>query len=141
MTCKDCIHKNICTYYVKSLSKSKGIDFDTAIEHYCDEAECDKCGYFQDRSKFVELPCEIGARAYFLHRSKKGGEFIQNNLTVVGIHLKDTKGCRGVPRQEYLVVRSDPLNMSKHINLKEVGKTVFFTYEEAEKALKEQSDD
>lgn len=53
-TCKDCIHKNICAHYVKSLSKSKGIDFDTAIEHYCDEAECDKCGYFQDRSKFIE---------------------------------------------------------------------------------------
>lgn len=58
-TCKDCIHNKICGHYVKSLSKSKGIDFDNAIEQYCEKAECDNCEYFQNRSKFIELPCEI----------------------------------------------------------------------------------
>jgi hypothetical protein len=139
-TCKDCVHVEVCRDFLTSEigdeNKKK------AVQKYLSELENEMningCPFFKDRSKFVELPCEIGARAYVLHRSKKGGGFIQNNLTVVGIHLKDTKGCRGVPRQEYLVVRSDPLNMSTHINLKEVGKTLFFSKEEAEQALQEQ---
>lgn len=54
-TCKDCIHNKICGHYVKSLSKSNGIDFDNAIEQYCEIAECDECKYFQDRSKFIDV--------------------------------------------------------------------------------------
>lgn len=55
VTCKDCIHEKLCMHYVKLLSKSKGVDFDNAIEQYCEKVEADKCEFFQDRSKFVDV--------------------------------------------------------------------------------------
>ena len=52
MTCKDCIHFDLCIpVYSKIFGKGNGLDA---------EAETDGCGYFKDRSRFVELPCKLG---------------------------------------------------------------------------------
>ena len=42
MTCKDCIHSEVCYYHGEDID-SPGI-----------------CGFFKDRSRFVELPCKLG---------------------------------------------------------------------------------
>ena len=52
MTCNDCIHFDLCIpVYSKIFGKGNGLDA---------EAETDGCGYFKDRSRFVELPCKLG---------------------------------------------------------------------------------
>ena len=45
------------------------------------------------------------------------------------------RGC--IKRGQYLIVHHETVNMTSHINFKEIGKTVFFTREEAEQKLKE----
>lgn len=49
MTCRDCIHCNICAI--------NGIDVEntTFKKNLC-------CGEFKDKSRFVELPCDIKSR-------------------------------------------------------------------------------
>lgn len=45
MTCKDCIHYEVC----------------------CDEyelAHAENCNNFKDKSKYIELPCKVGDRIY-----------------------------------------------------------------------------
>lgn len=47
MTCKDCIHYEVC----------------------CDEyelAHAENCNDFKDKSKYIELPCNVGDTAYFI---------------------------------------------------------------------------
>ena len=131
--CKDCLYVEVCSaYLLESYKRAHLLAPDPEVIR---NLKCDDCEFFKDSSRFVELPCKVGDIAYIIHRSKNGGSFIQE-VSVSGIHLRDKIGYRNRPRAEYLVVRGN-VNLSKHINLKEIGKTVFFTREEAEQALKE----
>lgn len=91
-TCKDCIHNKICGHYVKSLSKSKGIDFDNAIEQYCEISECDNCEYFQNRSKFIELPCKVGDTYYYVQQQCTERGWYQN---FIDTGLSNCEYCNG----------------------------------------------
>ena len=61
MTCKDCIHRELCADYVSSLAKVQNADV-KYISQWLDEIEGKKnqtdneCEHFADRSRFVELP-------------------------------------------------------------------------------------
>ena len=59
MTCKDCIHYEICTPYV------------SPSESFPEVGGC-KC--FKDKSRYIELPCRVGSKIYMLvtKRSKVG---------------------------------------------------------------------
>lgn len=64
MTCKDCIHRELCADYVSSLAKVQNADV-KYISQWLDEIEGKKnqtdneCEHFADRSRFVELEkCE-----------------------------------------------------------------------------------
>lgn len=48
MTCKDCLHYEVCNYY---------IDEETSMT----VAECQ---YFSNRSEWVKLPCKVGDTLY-----------------------------------------------------------------------------
>ena len=48
MTCKDCIHYEVCQYKYNIMSKLKNDD----VQKYCLN--------FKDKSKFIEMPCEVG---------------------------------------------------------------------------------
>jgi len=43
-SCKDCIHEKVCNYFDGDLN----------------EEGAEKCVYFKDCNKFVELPCKVG---------------------------------------------------------------------------------
>lgn len=43
-SCKDCIHEKVCNYFDGDLN----------------EEGAEKCVYFKDCNKFVELPCKAG---------------------------------------------------------------------------------
>lgn len=58
MTCKDCLHYDVC----------KMIDF--KMEYYNKsqlECETEMCDKFQDKSKFIELPCKVGDKVYVVY--------------------------------------------------------------------------
>lgn len=60
MTCKDCIHRELCADYVSSLAKVQNADV-KYISQWLDEIEGkrnqtdNECEHFADRSRFVEL--------------------------------------------------------------------------------------
>ena len=104
MTCKDCIHSEVCYYHGEDID-SPGI-----------------CGFFTDRSRFVELPCKLGDFVYF----------IKARRVMADIVSKFTIDRRGVMLQ-----RVNGYNLGYTDQL---GKKIFLTHEEAEKALKEREE-
>lgn len=85
----------------------------------------------------IELPCKVGNAVYetVFNRDKTFSHI--NTHKVVGIHLGDFPDLRGHKRQEYLVTHCKMMNLLGRIPLNKLGKTVFLTKEEAEKALGE----
>lgn len=59
MTCKDCIHFDVC-----SDRKIYNENFGT-LENDVQNAET-RCTAFKDKSKYIELPCKIGDTVYVL---------------------------------------------------------------------------
>ena len=93
----------------------------------------------EEQCRLIVLPCGIGDPAYIVVKDKKHGGFLQECF-VAGIHLFDETNRRGLPREEYLVLRSACCGFSNRVPLKKVGEAVFFDRAEAEKAM-EVSDD
>ena len=90
----------------------------------------------EEQGLLVRLPCKVGDTVYRVIRGKKGRGHIAP-ATVSGLHLGDTTRNRRYQKEyEYLVLRVDG-GFCAHVNKKDIGKTVFLTREEAEKALEE----
>lgn len=125
--CKKCLHYDICEARI------------VADENYPERkyTENNNCSNFKDRTRFVELPCKIGDKVYemVLNRDKSFSHW--NTHEVVGVHLGNFPDLRGHKRQEYLVTHCEVMNLLSRIPLIRLGKTVFLTREEAERALKE----
>lgn len=119
MTCEDnCFEFEFCNYMCEM---GAGIDY---------KINPHNCKYFKDKSRFVELPCKTGDTVY--HTTTFG----IGQLTVAGIHLFWDKRETRIKRHSYLVGLNN-LNYTYRLPLKEIGKTVFFTKEEAKAKLKE----
>lgn len=58
MICKDCYHYGIC-------SKEDGTTNYYGKEDACADVE-KRCQYFKDKSRIVEVPCNIGDEAYYI---------------------------------------------------------------------------
>ena len=78
------------------------------------------CINFDEKSEYVHLPCKVGDSCWFIRNNK----IIKT--TIEKIVLKE-KGL-------YLKFSCNSLYET---TCRSIGKTVFFTYEEAEKVLKE----
>ena len=78
------------------------------------------CINFDEKSEYMHLPCKVGDSCWFIRNNK----IIKT--TIEKIVLKE-KGL-------YLKLSCNSLYETTCIS---IGKTVFFTYEEAEKVLKE----
>ena len=62
MTCKDCVHYEVC------------MDFTTLKESvFCQnyDKQEELCDYFKNKANFVELPCEVGTLVYVLRWKRK----------------------------------------------------------------------
>ena len=60
-TCKDCLHVDVCCSYLSTVyNKCKLATPDFEL---LKNIECDECQHFKDRSRFVELPCDIISKA------------------------------------------------------------------------------
>ena len=119
MNCEKCIHYEVCDLNRRLSRNTNSLMYDK------------ECRLFKDKSLYIELPCKVGDTVYSVK-----GNFIKSD-TVVGFHLGRFPTLRGQARKEYLVCYN--INYLSHIDIAQIGKTVFFTQEEAEKALAERS--
>ncbi len=111
MTCKDCIHYEVC----------------------CDEyelAHAENCNNFKDKSKYIELPCKVGETVY--HYCKSVNQIVPYVVEDIHIDKEQTRyfaTAFDIYYNEYL----DEIEFTED----EIGKTVFLTQSEAEQKLKE----
>lgn len=120
MTCKECLYYEVCEHFNNGDAAELA---ENAVET--------KCPIFKDGSRYIETPCKVGDTVYtVVFRS----EYI-HSAKVVGFHLGKFPTLNGQKRKEYLVCYSSCY--LRHIDIAQIGKTAFFTREEAEKALAE----
>lgn len=117
-TCKECVHVGVCRYYTNELAKANGIPL--KLEEVERLLECDDCENFKDRSRFVELPCNMGDTIYIA-------------LNEYGV-LKDTvKEFRITSKRIW--IRPEKFGMDCLLE-----NMAFLTREAAEQALKEREE-
>lgn len=113
MTCKDCIHYEAChdMYYEEHATRH----FDP--EKHNAEKEC---GYFKDRSRFVELPCRPDDSLFVIVPDRNGNPCIEEYTVYTVIKKRDR-----------IILET---RIGRFIWGKE---PCYLSYEEAEQALKE----
>ena len=125
MTCKDCIHFGICNCDVHFT-----VDGTTQMQNAVDvDVECKN---FKDKSRYIETPCKVGDTVYIVDGTTDG--IVEGKITRLEYNIYTT------PREWITVKCNHPffgkLEERNRIDLL-LGKTVFLTKEEAEKALAE----
>lgn len=117
--CKNCLHYEVCGYALNSK---------TIYE----------CDYFFNKSKVIELPCKVGDIIYYNSpMSPTISTYFVKNLNVAFI------GNKGEPLVYTFNAESFceyEFSDSIHFKPKDIGKTVFLTYQEAKQALKEREE-
>ncbi len=118
MTCKDCIHYEACKekfaglYEIMVEEPNKHLELNPNVEK--------RCLHFTNHSEWVHLPCKVGDTVYFLNDKS----IIETTIDKIGV------------RQSGLFIKLAK-NKVYETAISALGKTVFLTKEEAEKALKE----
>lgn len=122
--CRNCVHWEACREYVTGLAAARGVDLDaTELEQIFDSDDCD---HFQDRSRFVELPCKVGDTVYVIESIAGEEKIIQDHVETMGIGYY----ADGINIYQFDGIKTDGY-------FSDFGKTVFLTREAAELALKE----
>lgn len=116
MICKDCLHCGICNK--KSL-------------------ELKNCLEFKDRSKFVELPCKVGDTMYYIASKYDKHKKTTVDYVNTGIVSDILFGKTMIP---HIAVFDEEHKCTIVDTKEELGKIAFFTKEEAEQALKGESE-
>ena len=111
MTCKDCLNQDSCPIKNKCSKNEIPMASSKSMENYCN--------FFKDRSRFVELPCKVGD---VIHSIEHG--YIKNDSVTNIVYYANIN--------EFVIQAHFTC-----FNEKAFGKTIFFTKEEAEQALKE----
>ena len=109
MTCKECIHYDVCGGYTPS-------DLDRDVFDYCREGRSDeipdieeRCSGFKDASLYIELPCGKGAKLMY-----KDTEYTVDHWNILAtafaelppedtrskLHLFDVKEARNAIKEQ-----------------------------------------
>lgn len=116
-TCKDCVHYELCKKY------------NNVYERELSERYCTECPHFKNKANVIELPCKVGGKVYTIRKDTK---VIYRCVVCEFIFQKHydevEKKCK--------VYNLDD-NRITYYDFSAFGTDVFFTYEEAEQALKE----
>lgn len=119
MTCKDCIHYDVCGY--RNIENPKECN-----ETISDLNDIEKlCESFKDKSLYIELPCKVGDTVY--EPTRRG----INTYKIVRINI--SKHGRTF---EWECVDGFYTSLIGFVDY-EIGETVFLTKEKAEAKLKE----
>ena len=131
-SCKNCVHVDVCRGIYLAVISGKINSYEEFLEK-CDKehfeqqdfSPCD-CLFYRDRSRFVELPCKVGDFVYLVTDFRKIGKYLVTSILIrkslVDLNWKMIDGV-GYP--------------TPFARAEEIGKTVFLSREEAERALKE----
>ena len=116
-TCKDCVHDKVCREYLRAFWGHMSNKHSDLIN-----AKPEDCPYFKARSRFVELPCNVGDFVYFIKARRVMADIVSKfTIDRCGVMLQRVNG--------YNLGYTDQL-----------GKKIFLTLEEAEQALKEREE-
>lgn len=113
MTCKNCLHCNVCAI--------NGIDIDNTSfkKELC-------CGEFKDKSKIIELPdVEIGQKLFFIDRYTK--QIDSDEVSKLSFEINELGTYTGIWSE----------NNKFSVFFSDMGKIIFTNKEEAEEKLKE----
>lgn len=110
-SCKDCLHYEACESQVPRTFWNS----ETFYYH---------CKCFKDRTRFVELPCNVDDTVYV---KMQFGGYAEAEVRDYSYFIS----CG------FCIVVTSKKFDKQHIPFSEFGKTVFLTREEAERALKE----
>ena len=86
MTCRDCIHCDVCTQYILSTDLHSYIDF--SVRDDVEESCCD----FKDKSKFIELTCSVGDTVYYPY----AGKILEKKVTAYHRVYDALSGVQGI---------------------------------------------
>ena len=115
--CENCYHYEVCEFNLSH----QGIDLTSIVLASKYDNSADSCPYFKDKSLIVELPCKVGDTLYvIIDESKKFG----------GAYIKQEKAVE-------ISTEGRIWTDDCYYDSDDVGKIIFFTREEAEKALEE----
>lgn len=114
MTCKDCIHYEVC----------------------CDEyelAHAENCNNFKDKSKYIELPCKVGETLYVFNKANKPQKMILEAPDIRCHCAEEDNLCVALcsDRKHNICARRLMNDGS------DIGEKVFLTKSEAEQKLRE----
>ena len=122
MTCKDCIHVEVCEDFTRhKLSPERAKELLPILR---DKGRT--CEHFKDRSRFLELPCKVGDTVFVVEEIAEERKIIKDHVETIGIGYY----ADGVNIYQFDGIKTDGY-------FEDFGKTVFLTREEAEQALKE----
>ena len=112
---EDCIYFELCQF------------FDGKYYSPCD------CDFFKDRSRFVELPCRVGDKVYFNNVHLRYARVIAIYIDASGgmFDLDITTNIATATGYEHFI--------NKDYTFEDIGRRLFLTREEAERALKERN--
>ena len=128
MTCKDCLHYEAHKHFFNSPNYEKDFDdYFKDIEHKCPE--------FTNRSEWVHLLCKVGDTVHYF--SGDFGTILPYFVENLNIAYLGEKGENCVYTFEANCNHENELLDSIDFEPDDIGKTVFLTREEAEKALEE----
>lgn len=130
MNCRDCLHYRVCE------SNTKGSFVLPKVSMFFDKGAA-KCIFFTDKSEYIHLPCKVGDIVYhYCSDFSTILPYFVENLNVAFLGNKDEQlvytfeaNCN--------TENEDELLDSIDFELKDIGKTVFLTRKEAERALEE----
>ena len=127
-SCRDCVHYEACEFnsffYGGKHGEEKFKEYENSmlIEFACQN--------FKDKSRFVEIPCDVGDCLYL----PCCGEIIELQVFEIQIKHIFVDYSTGVIKN---IIALNENGASMELKFKDIGKIVFLTREEAEKALKE----
>lgn len=126
MTCKDCIHYDVCKCVNPKVDEMYGNRNGTQYG----------CGYFKDKSQIIKLPCKVGDTVYLVDFEYGIYKCIVNDIQI----LSDNEPVYTLYFYSQNGYEPAELEWDIDIEIDCFGKTVFLTKEQAEAKLKELSD-
>ena len=123
--CKNCINADVCKH-------KANLDKDPIIG-----MSVEKCEYFKDKSKLIELPCKVGDTVY---------SFCDTFGVVLPYFVETLNISYYEKNLNYYTYEANCTNAEENelldsidFDIEDIGESVFLTKEEAEKALKERN--
>lgn len=134
-SCKDCIHYELCEPLCRNMYENG--ECDCCYINFCGfKSNVKKCLYFKDKSKIVELPCDIGDTVWYIcqHNTISLEKDKIYKATVVRFSIAKYKDIGTVVCA--VIQIKDKYGTTEVTDVIDFGKTVFLSPEEAEKSLK-----